>query len=389
MIVVSTFSSTSDSALGAQRFSALVPKWVQARIVARRISLSLAPLLIEADNLARECSRKQNQSYTAFARNRLANYAREIARSGASMQQLCKPQQIRRRGTQEIDNRVKRLSGLLDMAREVLKLDGQVRTRAPELQRKYIETRTEGAGLLLGEAGQLFHRPVVRFQHSYDRLPRARDLAEVRSCLAELENVVREMQDILNRWRLFEAEVDNVRLAIDGLDRAAIVRDPEATEQFNKLQATWAAAKDATASGALGQGEARLRDARRCLSRTTEYVNKAIRNAQTELDLWRDILAYTEGISDELRSRVLAIPHAGIEQNLQQWEIIKEQLEKETDSSAARTRAAYADVLRTKACQLKWGEHDLEKYKSYVRQTRRLLTNRADTLPASDSAEVA
>jgi hypothetical protein len=174
---------------------------------------------------------------------------------------------------------------------------------------------------------------------------------------------------------------------MDDLDRAAIVRDPDASDQWNRLQATCIAAKEALASGALGRGEALIRQARMHLSRAREYLLAAVRHAETELDLWKAVLSQTVGLPSGLRSRILGISREGLGQNLEEWEITKAELEKETDSAAAQTRSTYANVLRTKACQLQWRDPDLEKSKSYARVTRIALARRANTLPAAAQLE--
>jgi hypothetical protein len=365
-------------------FSMFVPKWVRVRILSRRALSSVASLLSDADNFSEECFRQQPEAYTAFARNRLGNYGREIAKRSAGVCEACSRRWIRTRGVKDVEDRVKKLLGLLDTARELLKLDADVRSRAPEVRRKYIETRTQAANLLSGEAEQLFRVGVLRFQHSYDRLPKACDIAEVRSCLAELENMVNNLRSILDRRRRLEADLEIVRAAMEPLDRKMIVRDPDASDQWNKLQLNWSAAREALASGALGRGEVLLRDARKYLSRTAEYLQKVIRNAEVEVRLWRDVLPFADGLSDDLRSRLLAIPQVPSGDDLQEWDIIKEELERETTIAAARTRAGYATVLQTKSCQLRWGDSDLAKYKSYVRQTRRTVVHRANTLPTPE-----
>ena len=70
-------------------------------------------------------------------------------------------------------------------------------------------------------------------------------------------------------------------------------------------------------------------------------------------------MPFADGLSDDLRCRWLAIPQIPSSDDLQDWDIIKEELERETTKAAARTRAGYATVLQTKSCQLQWGESDL------------------------------
>jgi len=381
---VLTFSYTSSVDANSQVFSIFVPKWVRVRILSRKALSSVAPLLIDAENFSGECLRQQPEAYTAFARNRLGNYGREVARRMAGVREACSRHWIRTHGSKDAEDRVKKLLGLLDTARELLKLDAHVRSRAPDVRRQYIETRAQAASVLSGEAEQLFRVEVLRFQRSYDRLPRAGDIGEVRSCLAELENIAKALQNIIDRRHKLEADLEDVRVAMEPLDRTMIVRDPDASDQWNRLQSNWSAATEALASGALARGEALLRNARRHLSCTTEYLQTVIRNAQEEVLLWLAILSLSDGLSDKLRSRLLAIPRPPLGKDLQEWDIIKAELEKETSLAAARTRAAYAAVLQTKACQLPWGDSDLGKYKSYVRQTRRTIVHRANTLPTQE-----
>src|ERR1700735_1013379 len=100
-----------------------VPTWVRARILSGRALSSVASLLSDADNFSEGCLRHQPEAYTAFARNRLGNHGREIAKRAAGVREVCSRRWIRVRGVKDIEDRVKRLVGLLDTARELLKLD--------------------------------------------------------------------------------------------------------------------------------------------------------------------------------------------------------------------------------------------------------------------------
>jgi hypothetical protein len=177
-------------------------------MLARKVSAVIAPLLFDAEHLSEECHGQQSKAYTAFARNRLHNYGREIVNRADAILRAAKHERIRSHGLKEIENRVKQLLSLMNSARDVLRIDREVRARVPELRRKNVEMRTEAVPILSGEAEQLFRVVERKFQYAYDRMPRAGDLSETRSCLAELENLVKASQDILERWRKFEAEVE-------------------------------------------------------------------------------------------------------------------------------------------------------------------------------------